>query len=159
MSSRRWVGAVALSAALTAGAYGCNSARMVQWNGTTGVVAIPHNDNAWPDKNREHAEALMKEKCPHGYAILDEHEVIVGGEVEHSVTRVGYMRVRETTYHPEQEWQIVFQSADAPRLVPPPPAISTRTVVPAAPPPAAASSVVTPPTPAGLPPAPIPVEQ
>ena len=53
MSFRRWLGAVALCAGVAAGACGCNNARLVQWNGPTGtgVVAIPHNDNDWPNKN------------------------------------------------------------------------------------------------------------
>ena len=152
MSSIRWRGVVALCAGLAAAVCGCNNARMVQWNGTTGVVAIPHNDDAWPDKNREHAEALMKATCPHGYTILHEHEVVVGGEVDHSVARVGYLRIHETSYHPVSQWQIVFQSADAPLLPPPPVAptvIPTQAVMPA-PPPSASP---------GLPPAPIPVDQ
>jgi hypothetical protein len=141
----------------------------VQWNGATGtgVVAIPQNDNIWPEKNREHAEALIKEKCPHGYTILDEHEVVMGGETDHLVTRVGYMHVHETTYHPRTEWQIVFRSADAlpvvaaslptPPLPTPPPTaiIPTRGMLP----PPTPAAVVTPPTPPGLPPAPIPVGQ
>jgi len=152
MSSIRWLGVVALCAGLTATACGCNNARMVQWNGTTGVVAIPHNDNAWPDKNREHAEALMKSSCPRGYTILHEHEVVVGGEVDHAVARVGYMRIHETSYHPVTQWQIIFQSADAPLLPPtaPPSVVPTQGVVPA-------SLPVTSAPPPGLPPAPIPV--
>jgi hypothetical protein len=158
--SLRWVGVAALCAGLTAGVCGCSNARMVRWDGTTGVVAIPHNDNTWPDKNREHAEELIKEKCPRGYTIVDEQEYVVGGTVDQSVARVGYMRVHETSYHPEKEWHITFRSADAPPMTimtPPPPGpaapmiVPARAVVPAA--------VVTPPTPVGLPPAPIPVDQ
>jgi len=114
------------------------------------VVAIPQNDNSWPEKNRDHAETLMKEKCPHGYTVLNEEEVIVGGEVQRSVARVGYVRVHETSYEPQKEWRITFRSVDAPApvLSPPPPVIQTHAVVPLTPPPA---------MPPGLPPQPIPV--
>jgi hypothetical protein len=160
--SSRWVAVAALCAGVSASLCGCNNARLVRWDGGIGVVAIPHNDNAWPDKNREHAEAIMKQYCPHGYAIVDEREAVVGGTVDHTVTRVGYVRVRETSFHPEQEWRITFRSADAPAvpvLIPPPPGpaaplIPASAVAPATPPAAA----VAPPAPAGLPPAPIPVQ-
>ncbi len=149
MSSIRWLGVVALGAGLLA-LCGCNNARMVQWNGSTGVVAIPHNDNAWPDKNREHAEALMTATCPKGYTILHEHEVVVGGEVDHAVARVGYVRIHESSYHPVTRWEIIFQSADAPHplMAAPQPVIQTQAVVPA---PATSAA------PPGLPDAPIPV--
>jgi hypothetical protein len=162
MSVQRSPAVVALIAALAATACGCNNARMVSWNNTTslGVVAIPYNDNSWPDKNRDHAEALMKEKCPHGYTVMNEEEVVLGGEVLHSVERVGYMRVRETSFEQRKEWRITFRSADAPAVVvappPPSPVVQTGAVVPMAPPPV---SVVTPPTPPSLPPQPIPVGQ
>jgi hypothetical protein len=158
--SSRWVAVTALCAGVAAGLCGCsNNAHLVRWDGSSGVVAIPHNDNDWPDKNREHAEAVMKEKCPNGYTIVAEQEVTVGGTVDHTVTRVGYMRVRETSYHPQQEWHITFRSNDAPPaslLTPPPPGIpapliQTSAVVPAPPP------VAAPAPPPGLPPAPIPV--
>jgi hypothetical protein len=151
----------ALCAGLAAGLCGCNNARLVRWDGASGVVAIPHNDNAWPDKNREHAEEIMKEHCPRGYAIMSEEDVVVGGTVDHTVARVGYMRVHETSYHPEHEWHITFRSADVPPnsiLAPPPPGIPAplvpaSAIVPASPPAAA------PPAPAGLPPMPVPVGQ
>jgi len=137
---------------------------MLRWDSASGVgvVAIPHNDDSWPDKNREHAEEIMKQTCPHGYQILYEHDAVVGEVVDRSVQRVGYVRIRETSVHPQTEYQITFRSNDAPPgLVAPPPlsapapvVVPTRMVAPMASPPAA---VVTPPQSSpDLPPAPIP---
>ncbi len=165
MAVRRWLGVLALCAGLTAGACGCNNARMVQWNGTTGVVAIPRNDNVWPENNREHAEALMREKCPSGYMIVNEEEVVTG-QVQHThvntsqsgnqtlaslhLDSVNTHTNETTTTEEKKEWRITFQSATAPPVMAPP-ILRTGAVAPAA--------VVTPPTPPGLPSQPVPVGQ
>jgi hypothetical protein len=141
--SSRWVAVAALCAGLTAGLCGCNSARLVRWDGGTGVVAIPRNDNSWPEHNREHAEAVMKEKCPHGYTVVDEQEVVTG-QVQHTqvnsnqsgnptlaalhLDTVKTHTNETTTVEDRKEWRITFRSADAPPSV-----IPTSAALPATP--------------------------
>jgi hypothetical protein len=158
MSFQRWVGVAALCAGLVGGACGCNNARMVRWDGGSGVVAIPRNDNAWPDHNREHAEALMKEKCPQGYTIVNEEEVVTG-QVQHTqvntdrsgndtlaalhLDKLETRTNQTTTVEDRKEWRITFRPKDAAPDVPAR-VIQTGGVVP---------------TPPGLPPQPVPIGQ
>jgi hypothetical protein len=160
---------LALCAGLTAGVCGCNNARMVRWDGATGVVAIPNNDNSWPAHNREHAEELMKERCPRGYQIVSEEEVVVG-QVQHThvntdrtgdptlaalhIAPVSTRTNETTTTEDKKEWRITFRANDALPTAGAPQVIQTGAFVPAPPRPA---GVLTPPTPPGLPPTPVPV--
>jgi hypothetical protein len=59
---------------------GCGGgARLVQGGGDGGgVVAIPANNNTWPFHYREKAEKMMTERCPNGYVVMEEKEVVVG---------------------------------------------------------------------------------
>lgn len=58
---------------------GCaSSARLVKWDADGGIIAIPSNNNYWPLHYRDQAEALMKRKCPAGYQVVREEEVVVG---------------------------------------------------------------------------------
>lgn len=66
----------ALAGLLTAS--GCANARYVQTDQNSGVVAMPSNTNCWPTYYRDHAEALMRQKCPAGYEIVREEEAVVG---------------------------------------------------------------------------------
>jgi hypothetical protein len=59
-------------------AVGCQSARFVQTQASGGVVAIPSNTNSWPNYHRDHALELIAKKCPNGYVIDREEEVVVG---------------------------------------------------------------------------------
>lgn len=62
-----------------AGVMGCTStARMVQGTPDGGTVAIPSNSNFWPCYHRDEAERLMARKCPNGYEIVKEEEVVTG---------------------------------------------------------------------------------
>jgi hypothetical protein len=162
---------LALCAGLTAGVCGCNNARMVRWDGSTGVVAIPRNDNVWPESNRDHAEELMRQCCPHGYQVVSEEEVVVG-QVQHThvnTDRTGdptlaalhiapvSTRTNETMMiEDKKEWRITFRPNDVrPVVVNTPQVIQTGAFVPATLPRPAA--VVTQPTPPGLPSQPVPV--
>jgi hypothetical protein len=51
---------------------------MLSWTGQEGVVAIPRNTNAWPCYSRTEANKMMDEKCPDGYQIVEEGEVVTG---------------------------------------------------------------------------------
>ena len=64
---------------------GCANARYVQVDQDTGVVAMPANTNCWPNYYRDHAETLMRQKCPNGYEVVGEEEAVVG-QVAHTHT-------------------------------------------------------------------------
>ena len=57
---------------------GCANARYVKTDQYSGVVAMPSNTNCWPTYYRDHAEALMRQKCPNGYEVVAEEEAVVG---------------------------------------------------------------------------------
>jgi hypothetical protein len=57
---------------------GCANARYVQVDRDSGVVSMPANTNCWPTYYRDHAEALMRQKCPSGYEVVREEEEVVG---------------------------------------------------------------------------------
>ena len=75
----RWpVGLVLASAIGLATLGGCANARYVECSAGDGVVAIPANTNSWPNYYRNHAEELMRQKCPDGYEIVHEGEAVTG---------------------------------------------------------------------------------
>jgi hypothetical protein len=79
MSTSNWVRKGLLSLPLIlVGLTGCGGARMVSSGPNGGVVAIPSNTDAWPLHYRQEAEKLMAQKCPQGYTIDQEEEVVVG---------------------------------------------------------------------------------
>ena len=131
-------------AALLLGLGGCSSARMVTTDAYGGVVAIPRNNAS----NRKAAEELMKEKCPQGYVIDSEREVVIGHTSEQEVSG-NFVR---TINHPVTEYQIRFRAKDAP---PPyqPAAVRAPAPVPATPPAVVPTAATGP----NLPPQPIPV--
>ena len=108
---------------------GCGSARMVTVEPNGGVVAIASNNNMWPTYYRDKAEALMHEKCPQGYFVLKEEEVVVGTRVNTNtrtestppptVSVGGVVAVSQgpgldktetsTSYHDQTEWRITFR--------------------------------------------------
>jgi hypothetical protein len=57
---------------------GCANARYVKTDQGSGVVAMPANTNCWPNYYRDHAEALIRQKCPSGYEVVYEEEAVVG---------------------------------------------------------------------------------
>jgi hypothetical protein len=57
---------------------GCGSARFVQVDGDGGVVAIRNNSNVWPTYYRDKADALIRQRCPAGYEIVREEEIVTG---------------------------------------------------------------------------------
>ena len=156
--ARRSLFAVALAPLLLFFIGGCGGggARYVMQDQYGGVVAIPANNNSWPNHYRDEAAKLMKQKCPQGYDIVQE------GEVGWALSR------RE--HRAQTEYQITFRSKTAPPVGPP-----INVVVPTAgrvlvPPPGSVGPPVMPPSGAvpiptrvvvppssGLPPAPIPV--
>jgi hypothetical protein len=60
---------------------GCANARYVTTDTDAGVVAMPANTNCWPNYYRDHAEALIRQKCPNGYEVVCEEEAVVGQTV------------------------------------------------------------------------------
>jgi hypothetical protein len=107
---------------------GCSSARYVSIEPNGGIVAIPSNTNSWPDYNRKNAEELMKEKCPQGFVIDREQEVVIG-TTEHTdvntektgapllaalkVSPVEEKRTEKTYRTDRTEWRIWFHAVDA----------------------------------------------
>ena len=144
---------------------GCGSARMIQSTPDGGVVAIPSNTNAWPFKYRDHADKLMAMKCPNGFDVMREEEVIVGvksttTEVTDRVTQAGYKDSPQTTTsvvtttRPQKEYRITFRARSI-GLSNPVPVVSDPPVL--APVPSAPIGVVSTAVPASLPPRPEPV--
>jgi hypothetical protein len=64
---------------------GCANARYVKTDQGAGVVAMPANTNCWPTYYRDHADALIRQKCPSGYEVVYEEEAVVG-QVAHTHT-------------------------------------------------------------------------
>jgi hypothetical protein len=144
------------AALLLVAAVGCGSARLIHTTPDGGVVAIPSNSNAWPNYYREEAEKMMAKKCPNGYDIIEEGEVVVGKKATTSelVDRSSPSNVppgqgnvtsvsKITTVSDQTEYRITFRGRDvrpAPLL---PPTLLTA-------PPAPAPTT-------GLPPRPVPV--
>jgi hypothetical protein len=64
---------------------GCANARHLQVDRDSGIVSMPANTNCWPHYYRDHAEALMRQKCPAGYEVVREEEAVVG-QVAHTHT-------------------------------------------------------------------------
>jgi hypothetical protein len=110
---------------------GCTNARYITVDPTGGVVAIPSNSNAWPTYNRDKAEELMRQKCPQGYVIDREQEVVVGQthltntntETSGNATLAALhiapvtQETHETVTSKDQtEWRIWFHAKDAPAL-------------------------------------------
>jgi hypothetical protein len=110
------------------GLTGCNSARYVTIESTGGVVAIPSNTNFWPTFNRRHAEELMQARCPAGYVIEREEEVVVGTTQSVDTTTntkgdatLAALRIAPVTQETQQkttsqnmtEWRIYYRRKDA----------------------------------------------
>lgn len=152
------------SAALVAtvvllGGGGCGGARYVMQDASGGVVAIPANSNSWPTHYRDEAEKLMRQKCPDGYVIDREEEVVVGqtttgstntdtrsydlpgGKRQPSGSVTATTTNRSVSTQDKIEYRITFHAVRAAREATP-----TRVLVPVS-------------GPAGLPPTPVPVGQ
>ena len=111
-----------------AGLSGCNSARYVTVDNSGGIVAIPDNSNKWPSYNHRHAEELMQAKCPGGY-VIDREEEVVTGTTQYTDTTtntrgdplLAAIRVAPVTQDTQQkttstnqtEWRIYYHRKDA----------------------------------------------
>jgi hypothetical protein len=153
-SIRLLVPAALVLAAVT----GCGTtARIVHSSPEGGVVAIPSNSNYWPLKYRDEAEKLMAQRCPNGYEIVQEGEVVVGKTAttsenvdRRSPTNSKYKVEKTTTstthvVSDQTEYRITFRAVQ-----PRPDVVPTSAVVP-----------LTPGAPAHatLPPRPVPVSR
>ncbi len=133
---------VALWCSFLALGLGCNHARIVELHSDGGgIVAIPDNSNAWPNRNFNRAEELMAKQCPQGYVIERQGETVIG-QVAHTNTETQQHKVpvltalglappklesqQTTSYEDQKEWRIWFRPKDAtatyaPSDAPPPP--------------------------------------
>jgi hypothetical protein len=143
MVYRRSMLPVTVAVMLLAAVSGCGSARMLVSTPDGGVVAIPSNSNHWPFHYRQSAEKLMAQKCPNGYIIVREEEVVVGQKTLVSEQQTGPTSTVVTSTRPEKEYRITFQAKPPVRPLPPIVAVPPPMPVQTAPP--------------GLPPRPIPV--
>jgi hypothetical protein len=64
--------------AISCGIAGCAGPRFVAQDQFGGVIALPSNSDYWPTHYRSKAEQMMASKCPQGYVIEHEEEVVVG---------------------------------------------------------------------------------
>jgi hypothetical protein len=139
---------------------GCGGARFVGQDQYGGVVAIPANNNYWPTHYREEAEKLMAQKCPQGYVIDHEEEVVIGqmttagtstdtrnydlpgGNRSPAGSLTTTTTNRSMSVQDKTEYRITFHAKIA---APAPTVIQTG------------ARVVVPPTPPGLPTTPVPI--
>jgi hypothetical protein len=163
--SRHLLGAAVLAPLVLIGSSGCGNARYIVQDSYGGVVAIPANTNSWPTNYRDEAEKLMKKKCPLGYVIDREEEVVVGQTTTRTATSdtrsydlpggrrppsgelVTTTNNRSVSTHDQTEYRITFHSAVPPRVVMPASGVT----------PVSVRVAVPPPTPPGLPPTPVPI--
>lgn len=146
---------------------GCGGARYVSVEDSGGIVAIPRNTDTWPEHYRAKADELMLKKCPQGYVIDHEEEVVTGTtQRTHTNTNttgdptlaalhiapVKHETEQSTDYVNHTEWRIWFHAKGATPPpaplasvpaghvpMPPPPAIVPAGYVPIPPPPPAVS--------------------
>ncbi|NBO92689.1 MAG: hypothetical protein EBV06_10335 [Planctomycetia bacterium] len=101
---KRLLTLVACAALLATGCIGM--ARYVEVRPDGGVVSIPSNTNFWPTYHRDAAAKLMADKCPNGYTITEEREIVVGEEVR--TTASGPLETKISS--PTTEYRIAFRS-------------------------------------------------
>ncbi|MBI3821914.1 MAG: hypothetical protein HY289_04455 [Planctomycetes bacterium] len=114
---------VLLAALTTFILVGCSSPRMVSSTPDGGCVAIADNSNTWPSYNRRKALDMISEKCPGGYKIVREEEVVTGQTTTNNtqrdakevpivkgvITGVSETTKRTTEVHDRTEYRIYFQ--------------------------------------------------
>lgn len=98
------------------GMTGCASARYVERQADSGVVAIPENSNHWPTYYRQAALDLIEKHVGPHYEILEEREVVVGQQTSNNQQigpdfLAGLSTTRELT-----EWRIAYRRAAVPSV-------------------------------------------
>lgn len=92
---------------------GCAGPRFVSIDANGGCVAVPDDSDGWPYYYHTSAEKLIRDKCPNGYRILKEEEVVVGKHTttnaqrntkNNQQTETDTTEVRDRT-----EWRIWFE--------------------------------------------------
>jgi hypothetical protein len=114
---------IGLCCAVFVGLHGCRHARIITEDGSGGVVAIPDNSDHWPSWNHKRAMELIEKRCPQGYTIVKQEEVVVGKtrttstNTDHSpdpIFPTMHERTSQTTtFTNKTEWRIYFQKAGA----------------------------------------------
>jgi len=95
---------------------GCATARYVLLEPGGGAVAIPRDT----PENRAKANALMAQRCPAGYEIIREEEVVTGREVtnetstEFDKTFSEARTTKRTSTRSRTEWRISFRCTKSP---------------------------------------------
>lgn len=73
---------------------GCTTARYVQKNPDSGIVAVADSSNAWPFYNRDKAMDLIAKHVGPDYEIVKEEETVTG-QVTHSDQQVNQVPARD----------------------------------------------------------------
>jgi len=109
----RWVGLL-LALGTLAGLSGCASARYVERQADSGVVAIPENSNHWPTYYRQAALNLITQHVGPHYEILEEREVVVGQQTNNNQQVGPDFLAGITTTRELTEWRIAYRRAANP---------------------------------------------
>jgi len=72
--------------------YDSTQARIIQKSPDAGIVSIPENSNIFPTYHYEAATALIKKHVGPSYLIVDEREVMVGGNMGTKEYRITYQK-------------------------------------------------------------------
>lgn len=94
---------MALLAVGVAALSGCGTARYVEKNAESGIIAIPSNADFWPMKHRTEAIALIEKHVGPAYEIVEEKEVVTGVTTHHN---------QEVTREPTYNSEVPFLGAE-----------------------------------------------
>ncbi len=85
---------------------GCSSIRVVKTTPEGGVLALLGGRDGAHDK----AVAFMQEKCPSGYAIVEEGEAVIGENTEGNTSRGLFNSLNTTSSSTQKtEWRLTFK--------------------------------------------------
>lgn len=108
---------------------GCGSARYVEKNADSGIIAIPSNADFWPMKHRTAALDKIHQHVGPNYEIVEEKEVVTGVTTHHNQqitreptfnTEVPFLDAEKqtvmnsTTSTDRTEWRIAYRRAAPP---------------------------------------------
>jgi hypothetical protein len=111
--NKRLVGLLLAVGTIT-GVSGCATARYVERQADSGVVAIPENSNHWPTYYRQAALDLITQHVGPHYEILEEREVVVGQQTNNNQQVGPDFLAGITTTRELTEWRIAYRRAASP---------------------------------------------
>jgi hypothetical protein len=116
---------------LVAGLSGCAGPRFIAQDQYGGVIAMPSHSDYWPTHYLTKAREMMAAKCPQGYHIEHEEEVVVGesvigqdstdtqtrdipGQKNRNLQLTTTQTTHSTTSQPITEYRITFRANTIP---------------------------------------------